>query len=363
MKASVQIVTTNIGLQSRPSITVKFDSGRYMFNVPEGIQRFSYSQAIRFSKLRGIFLSRINLDCMGGLPGLILTVSDTNAVSRLDIIAPTGITHYIAASHDFVMRKNIQIRLKEVQELEESKPVYKDETISVCAVKLLPETIPEDVYKKRLRAFKLDLPRKRKIVNQMFESKPLSDDEETDVVSPEESLKGTASSLCYILKGPTINGKFNAKKAMELNVQGKDRGRLAKGETVTLESGAIIYPHDVIGTETPGSIILLLDIPSKLYLESLNNNVTLQNVLLEHSNRPKIVIHQLGEGILDDARYQEWITKYCNGIQNVIISPGLHLNECSQEASKIYLDLLSHVDHIVFPALPKSEAAMCLPGI
>ena len=370
MKASVQIVTTNVGHQSRPSITVKFDSGRYMFNVPEGIQRFSYSQAIRFAKLRGIFLSRMNLDCIGGLPGLILTISDTNAVSRLNITAPTGITHYIAASHDFVMRKNIQIRLKEIQELEGGKPVvYEDETISVCAAKLLPESIPEDIYRKRLRAFKLDLPRKRKIVNEMFESNRLSSDHEEEheddifeAVDLDDSLKGTGSSLCYIIQGPTINGKFDAKKAVALNVQGKDRGKLAKGETVTLDCGAIIYPHDVIGPEKPGSLILILDIPSKLYIKSLCNNATLQKVLSEQSNRPKIVIHQLGEGILDDPIYQNWTKKYCNGIQNVIISPGLHQNENPQLASSLYLDLLAQVDQTVFPTLPKLKGTICFPG-
>lgn len=40
----------------------------------------------------------------------------------------------------------------------------------------------------------------------------------------DHGLQGTGSSLCYICQGQPIKGKFNVKRAIELNVMGKDRG-------------------------------------------------------------------------------------------------------------------------------------------
>lgn len=355
-----------------------------MFNCPEGLQRFSYSQAIRFSKLRGVFLSRMNLDCIGGLPGMILTVSDSNSVSRLDIVGPSGLTHYIAASHDFVVRKNIQMFLKEVHTIKEiregsseeavnEEEAYKDENISVSAVKLLPDHVSEELFRKRTVALRKDLPRKKRIVNQMFESRILSDEEgvldeipgtdEADNSEHQKHLHGTSASLCYIIQGPTVPGKFDAKKATELGIVGIDRGKLAKGETITLPSGTVVQPLDVIAKARPGSILVFLDVPQKSYLNSLLTEERLQAVLLDIAggNRPKIVIHQLGDGVLEDERYQQWINRFCSGVQNVIVAPGLHANENAHEASSLFLSLLSNVEDKVFPQLPKLQQKTSLP--
>ncbi len=61
-------------------------------------------------------------------------------------------------------------------------------------------------------------------------------------------------TLSYLVIGPQYRGKFNAEKARELGVVGPDRGRLTKGETITIQVKvgeelveSVIKPEDVLG--------------------------------------------------------------------------------------------------------------------
>ena len=61
--------------------------------------------------------------------------------------------------------------------------------------------------------------------------------------------------LCYVGIGPTYRGKFNAKKATELGVlNGKERGQLTKGESITLKDGRVITPDMCLGPSTPPAV-------------------------------------------------------------------------------------------------------------
>lgn len=82
---------------------------------------------------------------------------------------------------------------------------------------------------------------------------PLLDDSTGTPYSP--------SNLCYVLVGPRVRGKFDAKKAAALGVgNGPLRGQLAKGNTITIEvddgkGGRMmrtVKPEDCVGpSESP----------------------------------------------------------------------------------------------------------------
>jgi len=66
----------------------------------------------------------------------------------------------------------------------------------------------------------------------------------------------TSPTLSYLLVGPRFRGKFDVEKARELGVVGPDRGRLTRGETITIkvnigeaEVERVVKPQDVLGEE------------------------------------------------------------------------------------------------------------------
>lgn len=68
-------------------------------------------------------------------------------------------------------------------------------------------------------------------------------------------------SLSYLIVGPQYRGKFNVEKAEELGVVGPDRGRLTRGETITIRVKVgeelverIVKPEDVLGESERRSV-------------------------------------------------------------------------------------------------------------
>jgi len=82
-------------------------------------------------------------------------------------------------------------------------------------------------------------------------------------------------SLAYIIVGPKIRGKFDAKKADELGLKGRLRGLVANGTTVTFtttdtggkEIERTVKPEDCVGPgENPAVCLLIV----RFFLSSCN---------------------------------------------------------------------------------------------
>ena len=53
-----------------PGFYVFFEKQRYLFNVGEGCQKVCFETGVKLSKLAQIFLTRLNWEQTGGLPGI-----------------------------------------------------------------------------------------------------------------------------------------------------------------------------------------------------------------------------------------------------------------------------------------------------
>lgn len=63
------------------------------------------------------------------------------------------------------------------------------------------------------------------------------------------------SAVSYLVVGPATRGKFDAATATKLGiVKGPDRGRLTRGESVTLADGRVVTPDMCIGPSVPPSV-------------------------------------------------------------------------------------------------------------
>ncbi|KAJ2339107.1 hypothetical protein GGF43_006718, partial [Coemansia sp. RSA 2618] len=108
MKWSVQIVRPSTHNVGSTSVLIKFASGRYLFNCSEGTQRLSFENKVRLSKLTAVFLTRVDWDNMGGLPGMLLTLAETGS-RNLVVCGGHNLTHAMAAMRHFILRSDMGV--------------------------------------------------------------------------------------------------------------------------------------------------------------------------------------------------------------------------------------------------------------
>ena len=110
--ASLQILGTATG-DSSPSVLVCYEEERYLFDVGEGLQRFCFEHKVKVPKIAHIFLSRLEPDACGGLPGFMLTAAQVGR-RALSIVGPHGTGTYMHATRHFVRRPDLVTSVWEV---------------------------------------------------------------------------------------------------------------------------------------------------------------------------------------------------------------------------------------------------------
>lgn len=112
-----------------PSLLLFFDEHRYMFGCGEGTQRACFQHQVRLSRLRAVFLSRLEWTHSGGLPGMICTVADSGGVTNVQLVGPPGTVHLVASLRAFLRRSHLALSIIEAlgDAQGEQKPLQQDE--------------------------------------------------------------------------------------------------------------------------------------------------------------------------------------------------------------------------------------------
>ncbi|KAG6877546.1 hypothetical protein C0993_006239 [Termitomyces sp. T159_Od127] len=143
-------------------------------------------------------------------------------------------------------------------------------------------------------------------------------------------------TLAYVVVGPRIRGKFNAKAAEELGVpSGPLRAQLTRGNSVTVKSMVdgemverTVRPEDCIGeSESPG-VVIILDIPTVEHIPALIAAFKDPFYAKFRSHRPedlqdhavRSVFHLLGKDVLEEPRYIEFMDGFSPNTHHVISS-------------------------------------------
>jgi ribonuclease Z len=63
-------------LDSAPVVVVSTAAEKYLVNAPAGVQRVFAQHKVRTTKLSRVLLTHLNMDTVGGLPGLVMTMAD-----------------------------------------------------------------------------------------------------------------------------------------------------------------------------------------------------------------------------------------------------------------------------------------------
>ncbi|CAO3625090.1 unnamed protein product [Cunninghamella blakesleeana] len=127
-----------------PTIIFQHEKARYMFNCREGTQRQCVEDKVKLSKLKSIFLSRTHWDCIGGLPGMLLTVTDAG-VRDLNIYGGKNLTHFLVSTRHFVYRTTTKVQSHEFGT--GTIDHYDDKILKVTPVLVAPS--PLNTKKKR----------------------------------------------------------------------------------------------------------------------------------------------------------------------------------------------------------------------
>ncbi|KAG0335250.1 hypothetical protein BG004_000073 [Podila humilis] len=106
-----------------------------MINCGEGTQRLCMESKMRFSKLKTILLTRNHWDCIGGVPGMLLTLSDVGT-RNITLLGGENLTHALTSTRHFVYRNTMAV---DTVEFGQDNTSYKDENLRIAAVQILPE--------------------------------------------------------------------------------------------------------------------------------------------------------------------------------------------------------------------------------
>ncbi|EGD81693.1 hypothetical protein PTSG_02406 [Salpingoeca rosetta] len=90
-----------------PSAFIFTDDRRYLFNTGEGIQRFCMEHKIRLKQVTDIFFTKSSWECIGGLPGMLLTMQDMYQVSHpVALHAPPHLSTMLEGTKTFMQHRS-----------------------------------------------------------------------------------------------------------------------------------------------------------------------------------------------------------------------------------------------------------------
>ena len=333
MKVDIQIISTP-SAQTAASVGLNFANCSYLINCGESTQRLMGQSRFRLSKLKCIFATNISWDSVGGIPGLLLSVSEIEPkLQDLRLLGPKNLTSFLSGSSIFVRRPDMPLSLTEISD---SKIVYSDENLSVQAAVVYPDgelLVDNDIQ----------LPTKvkrPKILQEMF--KIANDDRAASV--GEALFPPSAVSLIFNL--PPVPGKMDGKKANELGVSGKDRKKLIVGESVISTMGTVVTPEMCVEPQRPGQTIVYADCNRICYLGNFLGNDLMKSVVDGAKLTKTTVIHSCSADVARSEDYVNWIKSFPDNSRHILLCNGFHSTNDVFYSSDDLVHVLSEISDL-----------------
>lgn len=341
----MQVVGTG-SRENGASLYVFSEYNRYLFNCGEGTQRLMQEHKLKISRLDNVFVTRMSWNNVGGLSGLILTLKDTG-VPKCVFSGPPQFEQYLAAIRTFSgSLQGIDLAVRPYTE-----PHYVDDTMAVYQVPIFAKL---DSKKSPGSPGQSSSPKSTK--RQGKDSGDHLPEKQND--NPERSPKKSRDPslvVAFVCKLHPKKGNFLVMKAKELGLPvgtsaiGPIVAALKAGKSVVFE-GKEIRPEEVCTPADPGPTFLVLECPSREFIQPVCENEQLQKYLAGGSEGPTaLVVHMVPEAVLADNVYKSWMARFGPTTEHLI------LNEKNQtvhnlRSHKIQTQLnLIHSD--IFPLL------------
>lgn len=252
---------------SHPLLLLQSHHGdRYFFGkMAEGSQRCLTESRTRIGKLQDIFLTgELNWSSLGGLPGMILTIADQGK-ANLKLHYGNDLINYVVSTwRYFVFRFGISLQTNTMKDQE----IYSDGLVRVKSIVVSKSSGNDSLALNERQNMAL-----KSIVANMFpKNGPTarydpSSDPLLNVELPTQ-FNVPKTSTCFEIVFEPVRGKFRPDIAVKLGVpKGPSFGKLASGQSITLEDGSQITPEKVLEKQRQFPRVLILDIPDDFYIE------------------------------------------------------------------------------------------------
>jgi ribonuclease Z len=189
-------------------------------------------------------------------------------------------------------------------------------------------------------------------------------------------------STAYIVVGPRVRGKFDAKRAEELGLFGALRGKVTRGETVTftVDDGTgvkvqrTVRPEDCLAepetkkvrplilvprycTKQLYKVVIILDVPTPDHIESLVSAFSTPAYSPFRVKTPThrkdyvvhVIYHLLGSNVLEDERYKSFMNGFADDTQHLISSPDHNPDPLTFTSAGLSQLRLNQLDSEMFP--------------
>eukprot|EP01080_Neovahlkampfia_damariscottae_P009910 gene9910-2232_t len=360
--AHVQILGSST-VDIDPSILLFFENKRYLFNVGESTLRFCNENKVKLGRVTNFFVSSIQPESIGGLPGLLMTMDDFGK-SQISITGPKNLTNYLQCLRFCLLRHKLNLDVNEIDEKKSKKIIHKDENLQITTIL----TCVKNEIKKEIEQTSFDCYHNFVLKNQ---SKPKSEEppnkklkstgikEEESFVHDEKNLKKKNvqisefkkvkednSILTFICETPQVKGKFDTNKAKQLGLKpGPSYAHLKNGQSVTLENGNVITPEMVLGKEQKGSCFILIFCSHEEFMIPLIENEEWK----KYFEKSTLIIHATNNSIFRNEKYQQFISKFNQHCQHMVINKDVCQNRIIFNASGELQCKLNMINEKIFP--------------
>ncbi|KAJ1982004.1 hypothetical protein H4R34_001865 [Dimargaris verticillata] len=370
MQWHIELLTTPGPEIAQASVMVHMGKQRYLFNCPEGTQRFCTEHRVRLAKLGHVFLTRVDWQTLGGLPGMLLTVGTAGA-KTITLVGGPNSTQALVSARYFIQSPGFSVQTREIREQPHPSSAQYGE-LTVTPVLAHSQPAPKRVVTMATED------------SGSFKRLKLEATEAVDAIAPDESkhaqlqhmLQGMFAvsappngyralveappttpqpiAISYICQGPTRPGKFDVAKAKALEIPpGHRYSQLVKGETVTLDDGRVIEPHQCVGPSEPGGLFVVVDCPSLAYLDDVINASQFDPYYGRSldANPVACIVHIVSPEVLSEPRYAAWMHRFGPHTHHLVTGYGVSPHQVEFASSVREKNALNLINPHVF-ALP-----------
>lgn len=305
--------------ESLPSLIVNSQGYSYLFNCPEGFQRYCTSNKVKLINLEHIFVTNNMWKSIGGIYGLSLTLHEMGSPELTVHMTqgPDGLFDSVKSFIGFFsgMECEIDTDLTEY---------------SVSNIKIRPIVLDQAIT------------------------------HDADLHVAKRS-KSKAELIAYSCQFPDMIGPLDPEKCKQLKVPvGRQLSILKSGQDITLSDGSIVKSSDVCGPTSMGFNFIVIECPSLNNIVDVTKNTTLSQ-LREHraakgEREIGAVVHYGPQCVIQDPKYRQWMDGFSEDCKHLIVA---HDNKTRLDTIHSYRlqYLLSKFDDKIFPELYMSDGA------
>ncbi|KAF7990329.1 hypothetical protein HCN44_000134 [Aphidius gifuensis] len=347
---------------SPSSLYVSTDHSKYLFNCGEGTQRLAHEHHLKLGKLEHVFFTTPTWKNMGGLPGMSLTIQDYG-VQKINIHGPKGITQLFNATRKFVLLRDLNVNEATCND------EFKDSCMTIKYVNLIKKhnndstdddsdtLIDDDDNDYYGHEYNLNGKRDGSYSNPP--NKYLKFDNENLEI---DKIRGCLIYICKLHNKPGGLDKNKLSKIFKIKpgpycallkagYDIKIKEKCKNNDDINSTNYKYIKSSEVCDEDVPGPLFIVLEIPDEDYLDSLIENEILNEYQTNDvlKNQDNYIIHFTKENILINKKYREWMKKFTNNTQHIILNDK---NNCyNYEALHRIQHQLTLLDSNIFPMI------------